>query len=355
RLPNRLLALLMVVFSVDLGMAAFHSFGLHSSYPNLIGIDYALTLLYGPLLYLYVKTMKDGSATIKLFEFLHVVPFVFLLVYMVPFYVGPTAEKLMFVTQTQEISDTFGFGYINHFKVLHGLTYAGYLMFMLASYRRKLKDSFSSVENVNLSWLQNFVMATILLAAISGGLHFFGFNGDTVLMGLSDGIYDNITLLSVTVFVYGIGYMGLHQSAVFTEPIRLKRSNLSTEQYQKSGLTQKEASRCIGHLEMIMERQKLYRDSDLRLDDLADKAGISSHNLTEVLNRYMDQSFYDFVNYYRVEEVKHRIRDHGTNNLTLLALGYDAGFNSKSSFNSVFKKKTGMTPSEFRKKSIPEE
>ncbi|GAA5521139.1 helix-turn-helix domain-containing protein [Aliifodinibius salicampi] len=354
RLPNKLLALLMIVFSIDLGMAAFHSFGLHTAYPDFIGIDYPITLLYGPLLYLYVKTMKDGCSTIKRYDYLHFVPFIILLIYMIPFYTGTSTAKLAFITSPQELSHTFGFGFINHLKVLHGLTYAGCLIFMLLSYRKKLKDSFSSIEKVNLNWLQNFVIASIVLAAIAGGIHFTNFS-NTTLMGLGESVYSNITLLSVTIFVYGIGYMGLYQAEVFTESKPAENSNHTPqEQYQKSGLTQEEAERYAKEIRKVMEEQKLYQDSDLKLADLAKEFSISSHNLTEILNQYMGQNFYDFVNHYRVKEVKQKLKDPGSKNKTLLALALDAGFNSKSSFNSVFKKQTGMTPSQFRKNhSIP--
>lgn len=353
-LPNKLLALLMVVFSIDLGMAAFHSFGIHTIYPGFIGIDYPITLLYGPLLYLYVKTMKEGSSAIKRYDYLHFVPFLILLFYMIMFYAGTPAEKLAFVNSPEELSHTFGFGFINHLKVLHGLTYAGCLFFMLISYRKKVKDSFSYIEKVNLNWLQNFVITSIVLAVIAGGIHFFTLS-DTNLMGLGEGAYSNITLLSVTVFVYGIGYMGLYQAEVFTKPKPADYSNLTPqEQYQKSGLTQEEAEHYVKELRGVMEIEKLYQNGDLKLADLALKLSISPHNLTEILNQYMGKNFYDFVSHYRVKEVKQKLKDPETKDKTLLALALDAGFNSKSSFNSVFKKQTGTTPSQFRKNhSVP--
>lgn len=85
RLPNILLGLLMIVFSIDLGMAGFQSLGLHQQYPNFIGIDYPVTLLYGPLLLLYVKSMRDGLSKLKFIDYLHFLPFLILLIYMVPF------------------------------------------------------------------------------------------------------------------------------------------------------------------------------------------------------------------------------------------------------------------------------
>jgi AraC-like DNA-binding protein len=98
-----------------------------------------------------------------------------------------------------------------------------------------------------------------------------------------------------------------------------------------------------------MDERKLYRKGDLTLQDLADVLGISPHNLTEVINTQSDQNFYDFVNGYRVREVQERLHDPRSAHLTILAIGLEAGFQSKSSFNAVFKRHTGMTPSDYRR------
>jgi AraC-like DNA-binding protein len=87
----------------------------------------------------------------------------------------------------------------------------------------------------------------------------------------------------------------------------------------------------------------------LTLAELALALSTTPHNLSEVINTRTGQNFYDFVNGYRVDEVKERLRDPNADHLTLLAIGLEAGFNSKSSFNAVFKKHTSMTPSEYKK------
>ncbi len=359
KLPNKLLALLMIVFSVDLGMAAFQGFGWHEIYPQFIGLDYPVTLLYGPLLYLYVKVMRDGSQQIKTIDYLHFLPFIGLLIYLIPFYTGPETSKLLLVNDLKNRPDQFSFEIINHIKVLHGLSYIPAVIYLLISYRKKLKDSFSSIEKINLNWLQHFIVGATILGGIAGGLHFFAPSQETVVMGLSSGIYDDITLLAVTVFVYGIGYMGLHQPEVFAyyhkNGQQFTRNTISTgadTQYQKSGLDKEEAEYYAEQLHRLMEQEKLYRNSDLKLADLANELDISTHNLTEVINRYIGQNFYDFVNSYRVEDVKRQLNDFESKNITLLAIGLDAGFNSKSTFNAVFKKQTGMTPSQFKNKSV---
>ena len=88
--------------------------------------------------------------------------------------------------------------------------------------------------------------------------------------------------------------------------------------------------------------------SDLTLQDLADTLSISPHNLSEIINTQLGKNFYDFVNGYRVDAVQQRLTDPAYAHLTVLAIGLDAGFNSKSSFNAVFKKHVKMTPSQYR-------
>jgi AraC-like DNA-binding protein len=97
-----------------------------------------------------------------------------------------------------------------------------------------------------------------------------------------------------------------------------------------------------------MDETRPYRNSYLTLQELADALSISAHNLSQVINTRLGKNFYDFVNGYRVEEVKHRLRDPKYQHLTILAIGLEAGFNTKSTFNAFFKKHTGVTPSRYR-------
>jgi len=99
----------------------------------------------------------------------------------------------------------------------------------------------------------------------------------------------------------------------------------------------------------LMENEKPYVDSGLTLTQLAGRLNISPHNLSEVINTQLQQTFFDFINHYRVEQVKTDLADSQKQHYTFLALALEAGFNSKSSFNAIFKKHTGMTPSEYQK------
>ena len=102
-----------------------------------------------------------------------------------------------------------------------------------------------------------------------------------------------------------------------------------------------------------MATEKPYLDADLSLPELANRLAIPSHHLSRVINEQFEANFFDFINQYRIEEVKVRIDNPEYQNLSLLGIAFECGFNTKSAFNRVFKKMTGFTPSEYRKKTFP--
>jgi AraC-like DNA-binding protein len=97
-----------------------------------------------------------------------------------------------------------------------------------------------------------------------------------------------------------------------------------------------------------MKQHKPYLNPELSLQMLANQLDIPPHYLSQVINEQLGQNFFDFINSHRIEEVKARLLDPQYTHLTILAIAFDSGFNSKSAFNSAFKNQTGLTPSQFR-------
>ncbi|SNZ00813.1 two-component regulator propeller domain-containing protein [Flagellimonas pacifica] len=104
----------------------------------------------------------------------------------------------------------------------------------------------------------------------------------------------------------------------------------------------------VGRLNEEMQKNHMYLDPNLNLGQLAEKLDISANHLSMLLNDYVEKNFYDFINYYRVEEVKRRLANSSYDNQTILSIGVDCGFNSKSAFNRIFKNITGKTPSQYK-------
>lgn len=104
-------------------------------------------------------------------------------------------------------------------------------------------------------------------------------------------------------------------------------------------------------LEQILEAEKLYLESDLKLDDLARKLHVNARTLSEIINQGMGKSFFDLINDYRIEYTKHLMKTNTDKRKTILEFMYESGFNSKSSFNTAFRKYTGSTPTEWMRKN----
>ena len=121
------------------------------------------------------------------------------------------------------------------------------------------------------------------------------------------------------------------------------------EKYSSSGLKESEAKLYIEKLNNHMAAEKPYLNPDLTLPQLAEEVNIPSYYLSQIINERLGVHFFDFINRQRVEDVKLRISDSQYNNYSILGIAFESGFNSKSAFNRVFKKFTGLTPSEYKK------
>ena len=101
----------------------------------------------------------------------------------------------------------------------------------------------------------------------------------------------------------------------------------------------------------LMEDEKLYREAELTLQDLSESLHSSPHQVLQAINDGLKKNFYEVINGYRVEEAKRLLLDPRTQNFTILSVGFESGFNSKTTFNTVFKKFTGFTPTDFKIKN----
>ncbi|MCK0156303.1 helix-turn-helix domain-containing protein [Cellulophaga sp. F20128] len=106
----------------------------------------------------------------------------------------------------------------------------------------------------------------------------------------------------------------------------------------------------VSALDQLMNREQLYLDAELSLNQLAEKMGVSANHLSMLLNDAIGKNFYDYVNHFRVEEVKQRLTNPNYSKQTISSIGGDCGFNSKSAFNRIFKNSTGKTPSQYQNK-----
>ena len=160
------------------------------------------------------------------------------------------------------------------------------------------------------------------------------------------------------IMIYTLGYLGLKQPVVFqvdkNKRNDAKRSNKDdTVKYAKSSLDTGMSTSLLFELLEMMKNDKPYLDGDLNLPQLSKQIGVSPNYLSQVINEQLNQNFYNFINYYRVQEAKWLMSENLQNQPSIIMIAELSGFNSKSAFYKAFKFHTDMTPSQFKKTLNP--
>ncbi len=346
RTANRLLAAAVLAFTVYLLSAVYYAAGLTRVYPDFFGVSYPLPFLFGPLVYLYAISASDGTRRLRALDALHITPFVLAVLAGLPIYLLSGPGKIALLDALAHGERPLLLRVADPLKVVSGVIYATATLLFLRRHAERVKDSYSHVERVNLRWLLWLGVAAAAIWLLAFVLQLL-----QSLAGVRVARGDDVVALAVAALVYAIGYMGLQQPEVCeiaSSDLLPAESEEESPRYERSGLSDWEAASLKKKLLAAMETGCPWRDSELTLADLAAQLSTTPHKISEVLNAHIGQTFYDFVNGYRVRAVQQRLAAEGGKAPKLLVLALDAGFASKSTFNDVFKKHTGQTPSAYR-------
>lgn len=315
----------------------FLTFGLESEiFTNFVFLSNSF-LLFNPALFLYTRSLTDRRFKLRWIQLLHLVPYFFFKI------------AAWIIKEPQSLETYFQNDHTLWFRIVFGiigiLSWAVYLTFttvILTKHRRRLKNEFSSIDLFKrLGWI-HFVVITYLLYCFS-----------VFLLAVLNVI--SWTTISITIynysgllfFIYIFGFYGLKQSDIF-KLAAAEEANSMKEIKTHGLLLSAEASEKIEKkLQQYFAVEKPYLNPDLNMSILAEQLKIPKHHLTEVLNKNIGKNFFQFVNEYRVEEVKKHLAN-PKNRYSIEAIGYECGFNSKSTFFSVFKNITTQTPKEFQ-------
>jgi len=336
---NRLMAAWMFLICIELISALINNTFLEMySFPF-------VAFTYGPLLFLYVKFMTNPERKFNWLALLHFIPFVIFLTVSVIFRTKPLLEDLgNFFVPDRFISLRIIYSICFFLSVT---VYSVLTFIEIKRHQANLKNLVSYTSGViTLNWLKivsiSFYVAYFIMF-ILGGINIIGnyipFDPYFVTFGF-------IALFS---FVYS--FYGIKQPVIFGEKLKPVDDKKDSEKYIRSGLKENQAQEYLQKLISFMEENKPYLNRDLSIQDLSHMTGIPRHHITQVLNEKYKRNFFTFINEYRVKEVIERFNQPRFNQYTILAIAFDSGFNSKTTFNSIFKIQTGLTPSEFREKS----
>lgn len=302
-------------------------------------------LLQGPFLYGYVSTLTLNHHQFKTRNIGHFAPFLAFLLYLfiaTSFHSYIDSIRLYFMADGT-VKPPLLFLFFLMITALSGPVY-----FALAQKKvYKIKESnlnFSSKE-IDLDWLGKLIpafgfiwIAFVTIAILHHSLQLFSVD-----------FYMNGFMLLFSICIILIGYFGLKQIGVFNSYLNEESKSLIIETENSiSKLKDEDLEQCFCKIDDYFKNERPYLEPDLTLPKLAKNLKVPHHHLSQVINEVYGQNFFDFINKYRVEEVKNKIVDPKFNKYTLLGIAYESGFNSKSAFNRVFKKFTNKTPSEFR-------
>ncbi len=334
----------MIIFAIDLLNGGAFLTGLIRYFSWSMGFSNSFPYLYGPMIYLYVKILTEGDNKFRKSYMLHFIPFMLIQIYGVFFFYFEGSQYHLSLLDFK-IEAPWHIKIIGDLIPFHGVTYMVITVVESYRYNRKIKQSFSNIDKINLAWLRHFVTGTAVvwtIVVLSYALNFV----------YGEQLQANVMIyITITFLLYSLGIKSLQQPQISFEMIN-ESEEKKLPQYKKSGLDENIAEQILTSLKKLIEEEKPYLNSKLSLSELADNLNVSTHNLSEVINTKLSKNFYDFINSYRIEEVKNMMKDEKYSNYSLLAIGYEAGFSSKSAYYSSFKKVTGSTPAQYKEKMM---
>lgn len=346
RTANTVLALLIFLLALRLLETVAYWTKYLLVFPHFWLTSASLQFLFGVLLYFYARILTDGSFALRPRMVWHFLPFVLHTVSLLNFYVLPRAAKLAVLEKYIGVENppiAWPYFLIALAQTLHMLTYTALTWRVLRAHGAKFHHGAISLESVTWQWLRQLT---------------FGFGGFVLLLLLyivalrlgfpySRGL-DALVLLCLAGLIYALGFITMRRPEIFSGMREVK----AAPKYEKSALTSARAESCLGKLQHMMATEKPYTNSALKLAELAARLELSPHHLSQIINEKLGQNFFDFINRYRVAEAQQWLEDPAKQHYTILSIALAVGFNNKASFNTAFKKHTGMTPSQFREARV---
>jgi AraC-like DNA-binding protein len=350
RISNILLGSLFLSIALNLLDVFLLMTGVYNRNPWLAGWGSCLPLLFGPLIYFYTQSVVRKDFAINTRTFYHFLPFIILFLTTEIYFISQPAlmQKAWLINILQHHIP----GSVSMVSTLIFIQFLGYVIasFQLVSdYKKTAGQHFSSRQQTDISWLSSMILffLVIIVVTILNGLM-----SQTSLATYYLWVF-NFIVAATLFFVLSVWLKALRRPDFFSftgeemyslKPAQPTRQNMpsNSEKEQKRALAQTVLN--------YMETNKPYLESELTLEQLASRLALKPRMLSQTINETLGQNFFDFINRFRIKEASRLLTNPPDKKITIQEIFYEAGFNSKSSFNTLFKKYTGLTPKEFRKK-----
>jgi len=296
--------------------------------------------LIGPLFLFYVKSLFQKFSRKDL---IHLFLFVIVVIYFSPYYILMTEQKLSIAKGNnleQVLWNWENLRYASYYLDL--ISFIGYSIYGHLFYlRQKRKPTFQKIS----FFTRKQLYLVVIFFDIYVLLHIFNFVSLRYLKIPIFYYYFDSVLISI--FIYLIGYLAVNKE-VFVKTLQRKYF----KKYVRSSLSQNDMPAMIKRLIDYIESEKPYLKGDYKLENLSKEIKIPRHHISELLNIYNKKSFSELINSYRVEEAKKMLLDKKYRNIKISSIGYDAGFNSRTTFYFWFKRLTGISPFSYQKAEL---
>lgn len=323
----------------------------NAAIPNALQlVGFSLPLISSPIIYFYSSSLAFGSRFKWRKMYAHFIPFI--LVNLVVFYFNTLKPGNITINNSIPYfsNDVPALIYYS-LTLLMAVVPACYILLsllVLLKYQKLLPENYSYTEKITLNWLKWIVISLLILFVILFPLIKFGVN-----YGLLN--YKNLFVvvgIILSFYIFLVGYFGFRQTGIFSQiPVAEFSENMVDVKasYKNSGLDEETAQLLYQKLKSHMADNTPFLDEDLSLTMLANQLKITPNQLSQVINQKSGANFFYFINSYRVQAVKQKLKDPAFAHYSIIAIGYDCGFRSKSSLNKIFKEMEGQTPSQYQK------
>lgn len=323
--------------------------GVYDANQNLTFFPFEIVFAHAPVIYLYVQSLTNARRGFGKRDLLLFVPTFVYLSYRFVLFWQDLAFKDWYNANLQNI-------YIAPPQsILLFVWNLAFLYFSIKHYRRYrswLNDNFSDTELVKFNWLRNFLYLFVFVFLCNAAFEFT----DAFLFNLSfyQFYYLNLIIAFLTYYLAIAGFLRSQTIEVnFAEQIELSQPKAAEDneievQPRKTPVAESELEKLKANLQILMIGEKPYLEPQLTLADLSKQLGLNQNVLSHVINQGFGKNFNDFINEYRVAEVKEKLNSQSAKNLSLLGVAFECGFNSKATFNRAFKKIAGVSPKDFQ-------
>ena len=339
KISNILLGGFILVNSIFILEFRLYSSNLIYWYPHAFLMSSSVSLLYGPLLYFYFKRITK-QYVLKRKDALHLIPALAMLAVMVPFYVLSGNEKINIMFDVSNAYSKKYFFYLIYISKLISYVYYGYFIGKLIL--NKTVKQFNQDNPALYKWIRNIFylfISYMFFYIIYGATYEFinQYNSEIIV---------HFQVLSRSLMVIYIAQAALLNSQVFKHKTFIfNRMGLS--KYLNSSLTVSLSEELKQELIKLFKEDKVYRDCNLNLETLSKKLNTTRHNTSQIINEHFGMNFFELVNKFRIKDAIKLLEDANTENVNIIDIAYEVGFNNKVTFNKAFKKTTTLTPTQF--------